>query len=41
MPPPEDTLLDKAVRSGYEVVGVGKIGDIFAHRGTDKGNTRI
>ncbi len=31
--PPEDTLLDKAVRSGYEVVGVGKIGDIFAHRG--------
>ncbi len=33
LPPPEDTLLDKAVRSGYEVVGVGKIGDIFAHRG--------
>jgi len=25
--------LDKAVRDGYEVVGVGKIGDIFAHRG--------
>ncbi len=33
LPPPEDTLLDKAVRNGYEVVGVGKIGDIFAHRG--------
>jgi phosphopentomutase len=33
LPPPEDTLLDKAVRDGYEVVGVGKIGDIFAHRG--------
>ncbi len=31
--PPEDTLLDKAARDGYEVVGVGKIGDIFAHRG--------
>ena len=33
LPPPEDTLLDKAARNGYEVVGVGKIGDIFAHRG--------
>ena len=33
LPPPEDTLLDKAVRSGFDVVGVGKIGDIFAHRG--------
>jgi phosphopentomutase len=34
--PPEDTLLDKAVRKGLEVVGVGKIGDIFAHRGLTK-----
>ena len=33
LPPPEDTLLDKAARGGYEVVGIGKIGDIFAHRG--------
>ncbi|MDP6925030.1 MAG: phosphopentomutase [Candidatus Scalindua sp.] len=33
LPPSEDTLLDRASRSGYEVVGVGKIGDIFAHRG--------
>ena len=33
LPPPEYTLLDKAVRDGYEVVGIGKIGDIFAHRG--------
>ena len=33
LPPPEDTLLDRAARGGYEVVGVGKIGDIFAHRG--------
>ncbi len=31
--PPEETVLDKAVKKGYEVVGVGKIGDIFAHRG--------
>jgi len=31
--PPEETVLDKAVTKGYEVVGVGKIGDIFAHRG--------
>lgn len=34
--PSEDTLLDKAVRKGLEVVGVGKIGDIFAHRGLTK-----
>ena len=32
-PPPEETLLDKVKRKGYEVIGVGKIGDIFAHRG--------
>ncbi len=31
--PPEDTLLDKAKQHGYDVIGVGKIGDIFAHRG--------
>jgi phosphopentomutase len=34
--PPEETVLDKAVKKGYEVVGVGKIGDIFAHRGLTK-----
>ena len=33
LPPPEDTVLDKVMGSGYEVVGIGKIGDIFAHRG--------
>ena len=33
LPPPEETVLDKAVKKGYEVIGVGKIGDIFAHRG--------
>lgn len=36
LPPPEDTLLDKAKQQGYEVIGVGKIGDIFAHKGLTK-----
>jgi phosphopentomutase len=31
--PPMSTVLDIAVEKGYEVIGVGKIGDIFAHRG--------
>ncbi|MEK7369551.1 MAG: phosphopentomutase [Planctomycetota bacterium] len=31
--PPEPTLLDIAKESGLDVIGVGKIGDIFAHRG--------
>lgn len=34
--PPGDTLLDSAVRAGREVVSVGKIGDIFAHRATGR-----
>ena len=33
MPPPEPTLLDRVAASGHAVIGVGKIGDIFAHRG--------
>jgi phosphopentomutase len=33
-PPPEDTLLDVLARAGRDVVTVGKIGDIFAHRST-------
>ena len=33
VPPPEPTLLDRLVESGGRVIGVGKIGDIFAHRG--------
>ncbi|PCJ49000.1 MAG: phosphopentomutase [Gammaproteobacteria bacterium] len=32
-PPPSDTLLDKLVSAGREVHSVGKIADIFAHRG--------
>lgn len=31
--PPTDTLLDILKRNGYDVAGVGKIEDIFAHRG--------
>ena len=33
VPPPEPTLLDRLVAAGRRVVAVGKIGDIFAHRG--------
>lgn len=33
-PPPADTILDILTRAGRKVVSVGKIGDIFAHRGT-------
>ena len=32
-PPPEPTLLDRVVQEGRKVFAVGKIGDIFAHRG--------
>lgn len=34
--PPEETLLDKIVAAGKEVIGVGKIKDIFAGRGVTK-----
>lgn len=32
-PPPSPTLLDKLVASGGEVISVGKIADIYAHKG--------
>ena len=39
-PPPHETLLDLLKRSGLETVGIGKIGDIFAHRGlTEEAHT--
>jgi phosphopentomutase len=41
VPPPEDTILDLAERDGRDIISVGKIADIFAHRGTGlnkKGN---
>lgn len=33
LPPPQSTLLDLLKESGYSVVGIGKIDDLFAHRG--------
>lgn len=33
VPPPEPTLLDRLVARGSSVIAIGKIGDIFAHRG--------
>ncbi len=33
LPPPADTLLQRVSSSGMFVTGIGKIGDIFAHRG--------
>ena len=33
VPPPEATLLDRALDAGRQVIAIGKIGDIFAHRG--------
>jgi phosphopentomutase len=36
VPPPEPTILDRAVAGGRRVIGVGKIGDIFAHRGVSE-----
>ncbi|KQT11751.1 phosphopentomutase [Methylobacterium sp. Leaf399] len=35
-PPPEETLLDRLTAAGRGVVSIGKIGDIFAHRGTGR-----
>ncbi|RMB13065.1 phosphopentomutase [Eilatimonas milleporae] len=32
-PPPADTLLDRLTQAGRTVISVGKIADIFAHRG--------
>jgi phosphopentomutase len=33
VPPPEPTLMDRVVAAGGRSLAVGKIGDIFAHRG--------
>ena len=33
LPPPQDTILDRLLVSGREVIGIGKIEDIFAGRG--------
>ena len=36
VPPPEPTLLDRVTEHGHKVIGIGKIGDIFAHRGVSE-----
>lgn len=36
LPPPQKTILDFAVQSGFEVIGIGKINDIFAGQGITK-----
>lgn len=33
VPPPELTLLDHVVNAGHEVIAIGKVSDIYAHRG--------
>ena len=33
MPPPGDTIPDIFERKGYEVLAIGKVADLFAHRG--------
>ena len=38
LPPPQDTLLDLIARSGREVIGIGKINDIFSGRGITASN---
>ena len=37
VPPPGPTVLDAAVGAGYDVIGIGKIPDIFAGRGITRG----
>jgi len=36
VPPPDRTILDLATEDRRDVVSIGKIGDIFAHRGTGR-----
>jgi phosphopentomutase len=36
IPPPEPTVLDRLSKRGSTVIGVGKIGDIFAHQGVSE-----
>lgn len=36
VPAPEPTLLDKLVEEGGQVIAIGKIADIYAHRGISK-----
>jgi len=41
LPPPEPTLLDLVKEKGSEVVAIGKIDDLFGHRGYTKSNHSV
>lgn len=46
VPAPEPTLLDRLIEAGNEVIAIGKVADIYAHRGISKsvkadGNTAL
>ncbi len=36
VPPPEPTILDRAIAEGRKTICMGKIGDIFTHRGVSE-----
>ncbi len=36
VPPPDQTLLDRLIAAGREVIAIGKVADIYAHRGISK-----
>lgn len=36
VPPPDKTLLDQVVENGGKVIAIGKVADIYAHRGISK-----
>lgn len=36
IPPPSPTLLDQLVKAGRDVIAIGKVSDIYAHRGITK-----
>lgn len=36
VPPPEPTLLDDVIDAGGQVISIGKVADIYAHRGISK-----
>ena len=36
LPPPDETLLDKIVAAGQQVIAIGKVADIYAHCGISK-----
>jgi phosphopentomutase len=36
MPPPQGTILDRAADAQRDIVSIGKVGDIFAHRSTGR-----